>query len=289
MSIVEDSAGELHRCTTRRQDSYIVCGDNVVWRKTAAGSKLITTIRPRRNELMRSVRVGPRRVIGANIDQLAVVTGCFPEPSWEMVDQMLVAASALPCEAIVIINKSDLECHTVDLTTIADVYRSIGYAVLHTSAKERTGINELEAQLADKTTIFVGQSGMGKSSLISILIPHLDIRIGEVSKASGLGRHTTSNTTLYRLDTGGELIDSPGVRDFKPSISSLEQLTHGYIEFSAYLGQCRFRNCTHMVEPSCALIGAAKQGEISLRRLHSYQNLARDLGLAHGADYRSRV
>jgi len=254
----------------------------VVWRKIAAGSKLITTIRPRRNELVRSVRVGPRRAIAANIDQLAVVTACFPEPSWEMLDQMLVAASALPCEAIVIINKTDLACHTVDLTTLADVYHSIGYAVLYTSAKECTGINELETQLANKTTIFVGQSGMGKSSLINILLPHLDIRIGEVSKASSLGKHTTSNTTLYRIDTGGELIDSPGVRDFKPSINSLEQLTRGYIEFSTYLGQCRFRNCTHMVEPGCALKGAAKLGKISPRRFCSYQNLARDLGLVHG-------
>jgi ribosome biogenesis GTPase len=199
-----------------------------------------------------------------------------------MLDQMLVAASALPCEAIVIINKTDLACHTVDLTTLADVYHSIGYSVLYTSAKECTGINELETQLANKTTIFVGQSGMGKSSLINILLPHLDIRIGEVSKASSLGKHTTSNTTLYRIDTGGELIDSPGVRDFKPSINSLEQLTRGYIEFSTYLGQCRFRNCTHIVEPGCALKGAAKLGKISPRRFCSYQNLARDLGLVHG-------
>lgn len=270
---MEDDSGRIHRCSTKRRTGQAICGDYVHWQPSVSGSKLITAIEPRRNELRRSVRYGPARIIATNIDQLAIVTACLPEPSWELMDQLLVAARSLPCEAVIIINKSDLGGGTKDLHTISELYRQIGYVVLHTSAKTHSGIAALKTQLKHKTTILVGQSGMGKSSLIKILLPHQDIRIGELSKARGTGKHTTSNTILYGLDGGGKLIDSPGVRDFRPTNLTLEELNQGYLEFSPYLGHCRFHNCTHTVEPKCAISDAVQQGEITARRLKSYRKL----------------
>ena len=220
---------------------------------------------------------GPERVIAANIDQLAVVTACLPEPNWDMVDKLLVTARNLPCEAIVVTNKSDLACNSVAFQNTSQEYRNIGYTLIETSAVRAQGADALEAQLRAKTTIFVGHSGVGKSSLIKLLLPQQDIRIGELSKVSGLGKHTTSNTTLYRLPQGGELIDSPGIRDFQPQALSRQQLIQGYSEFIPYLGRCRFYNCTHTVEPGCALVNATKNGQISIRRLASYQRQLRKL------------
>lgn len=267
----------LHRCSTRRQLPQTACGDFVTWKQALPGTKVISSIEPRRNELVRKARYGPPRVIAANIEQLAVVTACLPEPSWEMVDRLLVAAHTMSCEAIVVVNKSDLACYKKVFYSTAQEYQQIGYLLLETSAVQAHGVDALKAQLIAKTTIMVGHSGVGKSSLIKLLLPHQDIRIGELSKVRGLGRHTTSNTTLYRLPLGGELIDSPGIRDFQPNALSPQQLIRGYCEFIPYLGHCRFHNCTHTVEPGCALIDATERGEISTRRLSSYQHLAQKM------------
>jgi ribosome biogenesis GTPase len=276
-SVVEDADGSLHRCSTRRRLPHIACGDFVTWKQALHGTNVISAIEPRRNELVRRVRYGPARVIAANIDQLAVVTACLPASNWEMVDQLLVTARALRCEAIVVANKSDLACNREVFHAASLEYRKIGYLLIETSAVKAHGADALEAQLRAKTTIMVGHSGVGKSSLIKLLLPHKDIRIGELSEASGLGKHTTSNSTLYRLPQGGELIDSPGIRDFHPESLSPHQLIRGYCEFIPYLGHCRFHNCSHTVEPGCALIKATERGEISTRRLTSYQHLARKL------------
>lgn len=273
-TIVEDSDGELLRCSTRRQFPPTACGDIVTWTQATSGTWVISSIEPRHNELVRKARYGPPRVIAANIDQLAVVTACVPEPNWEMVDRLLVAAHSMSCEAIVVLNKSDLHCCNNGFQAEAEVYRQIGYSIVETSALRVHGADALEAHLHAKTTILVGQSGVGKSSLIKRLLPDQEIRIGELSRAAGLGRHTTSSTTLYRLTHEGELIDSPGIRDFQPQTLSQQQLVRGYCEFTPYLGNCRFHNCTHTVEPGCALIQAATRGEISARRLTSYQHLA---------------
>lgn len=249
----------------------------MAWKQVTPGTWIISSIEARRNELIRKARYGPPRVLAANIDQLAVVTACLPEPNWEMVDRLLVAAHTMPCAAIVVLNKTDLPCSQKGFHANAKEYSQIGYSVVETSALRAHGAEALEAHLSAKTTILVGHSGVGKSSLIKRLLPDQDIRIGELSKAGGLGRHTTSNTTLYRLPQGGELIDSPGIRDFQPQALSRQQLIRGYCEFVAYLGHCRFHNCSHTVEPGCVLIQAAERGEISPRRLASYQHLAQAL------------
>ncbi len=276
--IVEDATQKHHHCTTRRHLDYAVCGDKVNWQLAPSGTGIVTAILPRRNELTRTTKQGLTRAIAANFDQLGVITACTPQPDWTTVDRYLAAAMYLSCEAFLVINKRDLQDNNATVAPIPEEYRTIGYTVLHTSARQSLGMDKLEVQLKDKITIFVGQSGVGKSSLVKKIIPNQDIRIGKLSGNCDMGRHTTSNTTLYRLPGGGGLIDSPGVRSFNPPpIRSHTTLSHGYIEFSPYLGHCRFHNCSHTVEPGCALIKAAEAGEISPKRLQRYQRLAKSL------------
>ncbi len=278
--IVEDVTGKHHLCATRRHLDYAVCGDSISWQSTPSDCGIVTAILPRRNELVRTTNNGLIRTIAANFDQLGVVTACTPKPNWATVDRYLAAAMYLSCKAFLVINKWDLKSKAEDLMHFSEEYRRIGYKVIHTSAKHVLEIGKLEVQLKDKITVLVGQSGVGKSTLVKQLIPNQDIRIGELSRNQEMGKHTTSNTTLYQLPRGGALIDSPGVRSFKPPpIRSHTTLIRGYIEFSPYLGRCRYHNCSHTVEPDCALIKAAETGEISPRRLQSYQRLAKSLNL----------
>ncbi len=145
-SIVEDAEGALHRCSTRRQLPQTACGDFVTWQQALPGTKVISSVESRRNELVRRARYGPPRVIAANIEQLAVVTACLPEPSWEMVDRLLVAAHTMSCEAIVVLNKSDLTCYQNEFYSTAQEYREIGYPLVETSAVQDHGADALEAK-----------------------------------------------------------------------------------------------------------------------------------------------
>jgi ribosome biogenesis GTPase len=176
---------------------------------------------------------------------------------------------------LIVINKSDLltpETRGNIEAQLAD-YTALGYDVLFTSALHNTGIEAFAKHLTGRTSILVGQSGVGKSSLIQRLLPDRDITVGRLSTASGLGRHTTTATTLYRLPCGGRLIDSPGVRDFRLGKVSAASLGGGFREFTPYLGQCRFNDCRHHSEPGCAVRAALAAGSISMRRMESYLRL----------------
>ena len=194
-----------------------------------------------------------------------------------LIDRYLVAAELAGATPLVVINKSDLldprvaDMPTDDLRGYAD----IGYGILLMSARENTGIDKLAQALVNRTSILVGQSGVGKSSLIKRLLPERDIQIGRLSDASGQGRHTTTATTLYHLPQGGDLIDSPGVRDFRLGETTPADLARGFREFRPYLGLCRFQDCRHQSEPGCAVKAAMRKGMISERRLTSYTRLAK--------------
>ena len=271
--LVMDSQGGTHRCRSRRRLEHLVCGDRVRF-ELRDGACVVTEVLPRDNALTRTDARGRPRVIAANIDQVVVVTACLPPPNWGMVDRYLVAAENLPAGALVLLNKIDLSGpDRTDCARLA-VYERIGYPTLATSTLSGQGLDRLRTRLQGHTSIFVGQSGVGKSSLIKALLPQLDIRIGELSQAHGTGRHTTTRTMLYLLPEGGRLIDSPGVRDFEPPRFSVRELERGFVEFAPYLGHCRYPDCTHTVEPGCAVVAAAEAGEIDPERLRSYQRLA---------------
>ncbi|PID34084.1 MAG: ribosome small subunit-dependent GTPase A, partial [Thiotrichales bacterium] len=250
--ILATESGEQLRATTRRKLEHIACGDYVQWQKKAQGNASVTAILPRTNVLSRPDFRGRLRAVAANIDLLIVVSSWRPEPNREMLDRYLIAASQLPAEALIVMNKADLreEYATPEDEQWLEEYSRIGYPVIHANARTGQGIENIRAALGDKTAIFAGQSGVGKSSLIACLLPEASIRVGSIGE-TGEGRHTTTVARLYPLGEGA-LIDSPGVRDFALPPLDPAELQFGYPEFAAYHGMCKFNNCTHQHEPGCA-------------------------------------
>jgi len=273
--LVEDDAGCLYRCVVRRNLWHIVSGDRVAWESVGTQEGIIKAVEPRHTVLQRADSANRTRALAANIDQILIVAAPQPAHDAFLIDRYLVAAELTGATPLVVINKSDLlDPQVADtLTDNLQEYASIGYVILLMSARENNGIDMLAQALVNRTSILVGQSGVGKSSLINRLLPELDIQIGKLSDASGQGRHTTTTTTLYHLPQGGELIDSPGVRDFRLGETAPADLARGFREFRPYLGMCRFQDCRHLSEPDCAVKEAMRKGAVSERRLASYRQL----------------
>ena len=176
-------------------------------------------------------------------------------------------------------NKVDLLNEQKDpmLLTTLKTYRDIGYEVVHSSCHQQDGCDALRSYLSDKSSVFVGQSGVGKSSLISQLIPDREIRIGSLSDSDKVGKHTTSHSYLYQLPAGGHIIDSPGIRALHLWHMNPQMIAAGFVEFKPYLNKCKFRNCQHLHEPDCALKQAVEQGKIAAVRLENFHMLISSL------------
>ena len=273
--LVESTSGEIIRCVARRGLPQIVCGDEVEWLRNADDSGVIETIRPRRSVLNRADGNSGQRPLVANIDQVVIEAALEPALDYFLIDKYCVAAELAQTTPLIVINKSDLlqDSDRERIDTLIEEYRRIGYTTLLTSALKNSGIETFAEQLEGKTSILVGQSGVGKSSLIKRLLPDREIVIGKLSSASGLGKHTTTSTTLYHLPGSGQLIDSPGVRDFHPPPVPADQLGNGFREFRPCLGRCRFNDCRHLSEPGCAVQAAVADGAILERRMQSYRKL----------------
>ena len=276
---VADSGGELHHCLFRQNIGHIVCGDRVVWQRTTPGHGVVTALIPRRSVLIRPNYSGHEKPLAANIDQLVVVLAPQPQPSQYLLDQYLVAAENLGLSALIAFNKIDLLEADGEARLVQEFahYADTGYELIHISAKHEHGLDPLIERLQEKTSILLGQSGVGKSSLIKALLPDIRVQTGRLSETSGLGRHTTSATTLYRLPQGGSLIDSPGVRSFRLGSLRRGDLEWGFREFQPFLGHCRFSNCSHHKEPGCALVEAEKRGAIHPQRLANFRHMAQNL------------
>jgi len=257
----------------------VVCGDKVVWQHTGDGDGVVVAIEPRRSALSRPDASGLEKAIAANISQLVVVLATEPEPSGYLLDQYLVAVERIGVRGVICLNKTDL-LDGADRAAFADRfahYAAIGYPVIEVSAKTEEGLAPLRSILRGQTSILVGQSGVGKSSLINALLPDQAVAEGALSDATGLGRHTTSTATLYALGSGGDLIDSPGVRSFRLGAISRSELAGGFREFAPYLAACRFHNCAHLREPGCAIEAAAARHDIHPQRLANYRLMANEL------------
>ncbi|POF56532.1 ribosome biogenesis GTPase RsgA, partial [Vibrio vulnificus] len=269
----------IERCNLRRGIESLVSGDKVIWRKgleSMAGiSGVVEAVEPRTSVLTRPDYYDGLKPVAANIDQMVIVSSVLPELSLNIIDRYLIAAETLGIEPLLVLNKIDL-LQEAELATyrewLAD-YEKIGYKILYVSKRSGAGISELEAQLQDRINIFVGQSGVGKSSLVNALIPELDIEEGEISELSGLGQHTTTAARLYHIPSGGNLIDSPGVREFGLWHLEPEEITKAYLEFRPYLGGCKFRDCKHADDPGCIIREAVENGEISEVRYDNYHRI----------------
>jgi len=273
--LIRSEQGTSVHAAFRANLGEVVCGDNVVWQQTANGEGIVVAVQPRDTALSRPGFGGQEKAIAANITQLVVVLASEPEPTGYMSDQYLVAAERIGVRGLICLNKADLldEEARARFRERFSQYKDVGYPVIQISAKTEHGLDPLLDNLRDQTSILVGQSGVGKSSLINALIPREQVVEGSLSDATGLGRHTTSAATLYQLASGGELIDSPGVRSFRLAQLTRRELEQGFREFAPFLGKCRFHNCAHTAEPGCAIRAAVESGQISPQRLDSYQHM----------------
>lgn len=276
---VENARGEIFRCNLRRTLNSVVVGDRVIWRegheKLQGISGVIEAVQPRQNELARPDYYDGLKVMAANIDRIIIVSAVLPTLSLNIIDRYLVICETANIPAVILLNKTDLlnEKQWQEVEQQLEIYRNIGYQTLMISAENGKNMEKLTALLSQGTSIFVGQSGVGKSSLINYILPDVNAQTGEVSETSGLGQHTTTASRLYHLPQGGNLIDSPGIREFGLWHLEPEQITKGYREFQAFLGTCKFRDCKHLTDPQCALREAVEQGKIHPTRFENYHRL----------------
>lgn len=278
-TLVKDINDKLIQCQQRKSVGQVVCGDIVLWQLEDAETGVITEIEKRHTILQRPDINGNLRIIASNIDQVFIVVANKPELNEGLIDRYLVAAENSNLKPVILLNKTDLlnEEQFSTLKQRLQIYQDIGYPVIYTSAKQEHGIDSLPKLLEDNNNIFVGQSGVGKSSLINSILKS-DARIGEISEATGKGKHTTTTAYLYPLENStGHIIDSPGVREFGLIKLSEQDVTDGFSEFKPYIGYCKFRNCAHKNEPGCALLEALKNNNITEQRWASYKRIIASL------------
>ncbi len=277
--IEDPETKEIHRCNLRRGIESLVSGDRVIWRpgtEILAGiSGVVEAVKPRTSILTRPDYYDGIKPVAANVDQMVIVSSVIPELSLNIIDRYLIASETLHIKPLIVLNKVDLlsEKELTDVKQLLSLYERIGYKVKYVSKESGYGVEELETELRNHINIFVGQSGVGKSSLVNALMPELKIIEGAVSENSGLGQHTTTAARLYHFPSGGDLIDSPGVREFGLWHLEKDQVTESFIEFRNFIGGCKFRDCTHKDDPGCILQEAVANGKISKLRFDSYHRI----------------
>jgi ribosome biogenesis GTPase len=272
---VELMDGSRHRYLLKGRKLSALCGDHVTCSPDAHPPDLLVTgIRPRANTLARAGRRGQAaEPLAANLTRLLVVLAPRPAPDLFLLDRYLCAAELIGCHPALVWNKHDLERWSAG--ALAD-YLTLDYAVVALSARTGAGLAELTGLLAGQVGALVGQSGVGKSSLINALVPGAAAAIGELSAAGDVGRHTTTAALMYRVGEG-RLIDTPGVRDFIPALDPRQCLALGFREIRLAAERCRFADCRHLAEPDCAVKTGVAAGSILARRYESYRRLLDDI------------
>ncbi|MGQ0836934.1 MAG: ribosome small subunit-dependent GTPase A [Gammaproteobacteria bacterium] len=271
--LVRDAASVVHKARPFGRGVAIVCGDRVRCERGGQGEIHVIEALPRRTALYRSSRRGASEAVCANLSLLLVV--CAPRPQTDLfvVDRYLAAAASGGIDAKLVANKSDLGIDA-ELQRELGEYARAGFPTLECSVRESHGLDALIATCRDQTAVLVGQSGVGKSSLVRRMVPGAEAATGELVRETE-GRHTTTASRLYDLPDGGHLIDSPGVRDFAPAIDRLEPRSLGFPDVEQRASECRFADCRHMREPDCAVRAAAESGTLHARRYESYRRLRR--------------
>lgn len=260
-------------CVTRGKRTDLACGDVVTIQLTDKHEGVIETTLPRKTLLYRS-NAFKSKMLAANVTQIIIVLATQPSFYEALLNRCLIAAEAANIKALIVLNKCDLADNDDAKQKLA-LYTSLGYQVLPLSAKE--DISTLRPYLQGHASILVGQSGMGKSTIINSLLPNEDVRTREVSEVLDSGKHTTTAAHLYHLDEHSQLIDSPGLQEFGLHHLSTDELEHAFIEFRPFLGKCRFNNCKHLQEPDCAIKEAVSNNNITPERLTIYKMLRTEI------------
>jgi len=281
------------KCKIRQSLGDIACGDYVLVQQEKVDESrtddsrgnssddshnVVVAIKERSNLLVKTGFAGVSKPVAANIGQLVIVTALKPKPNPYLIDRYLTAAENLPAKALIIINKIDfLDDENKKITDdMSRLYQDIGYQVISSSVKQDIGIKEIADALSNTTSILVGLSGVGKSSIVKAILPKEEIKIGETSEATGEGKHTTTVSALYHLKDNGIIIDSPGVRDFTPINKSLDEITNGFVDVRRFNGACKFSNCSHHHEPGCAMTQAVSNGKLDKQRFNNYLRLVQE-------------
>lgn len=276
---VESDDGELHRCRLRTNLGSIVTGDRVIWRPAIDQGGVIVAVTQRDSELSRPDMRGNLRPVAANIDLIFLVIAAEPRTPFGLIDRYLVAAENIHIRPVILINKADLLTGEAAAWAeeITAIYGAIGYSIIKTCTRSENDLAELKTAMQGHTSIFVGQSGVGKTSLVNHLLPQVEARVGDLSESTGKGMHTTTTAQLFHLPDGGNIIDSPGIREFGLGHVNEQELMDGFIEFHPFLGHCKFRDCQHLHEPQCAIQQAVESGDISERRFISFHQIRETL------------
>ena len=282
--VVEDGAGRRVPCRLNGRRLSAVCGDEVRWGHAHAGETYGTVyeVLARRRTLERLTAGGRTEAVVANLTQLVAVVAPLPAPDWFVVDRYLAGAAWCGIAAVVAFNKAELAAPSSAEAEL-EGYAALGIAIVRCSTRAAPGIAALAARLAGAVSVLVGQSGTGKSSLLNGLAPEARAVTREISAATEEGRHTTTHAVLHRLASGGDLIDSPGVRDYAPPLPAPRHVGSGFVEIERAAAGCRFQDCLHDAEPACAVHAAVSAGAVRARRYESYRRL---LALAREHDAR---
>lgn len=268
--VVELPDGSRLPCFPRGKKSEIACGDRVDIQRTSDDQGVVEAIQPRSSLLYRSNEIR-QKLIAANVDQIVIVVATEPAFSDELVARALLAAESEEIAPLIVLNKCDLSDRLPASRERLAILDGLGYRILELSARDHA--EDLRPWLAGKTSVLVGQSGMGKSTLVNALIPEAKAATREISQALDSGKHTTTHATLYHLDAESDLIDSPGLQEFGLGHLDRNEIEQSFPEFREYLGQCRFRDCRHDREPGCALTAAVAKGAIDQSRFAIYRRI----------------
>ncbi len=271
---VELADGLQISCVTRGKKNDLACGDRVEVKMTDTHEGVVEKLHTRSSLLFRS-NAYKTKTLASNVTQVIIVLATTPSFYEALLNRCLIAAEAANIKALIVLNKCDLADNT-EAMKLLSVYQNLGYQVQPLSAKN--DIAPLKQWLKNQTSVLVGQSGMGKSTIVNALLPDSAVRTQEVSAVLDSGKHTTTAAHLYHLDSNSDLIDSPGLQEFGLNHLNIEELEHAFIEFRPFLGKCRFNNCKHIHEPDCAVISAVESEKISPVRLAFYQAMTQEIG-----------